>query len=44
MDKIKAVVFGWAGTMIDFGSIATMAIFVEAFGRFGITVSVADAR
>ena len=44
MTKVKAVVFDWAGTMIDFGSIAPMAVFVEVFGRFGITVSVADAR
>ncbi|PVB59976.1 phosphonoacetaldehyde hydrolase [Labrenzia sp. 011] len=44
MSKFKAVVFDWAGTMIDFGSFAPMGVFVSAFERFGITVSIAQAR
>ena len=44
MSKIKAVVFDWAGTMVDFGSLAPMGAFVRAFAEFGVTVSVADAR
>lgn len=44
MTPIKAVVFDWAGTMVDFGSRAPVAAFVEAFARLGLTVSVADAR
>ena len=44
MKRFKAVVFDWAGTTIDFGSFAPMGVFVGAFARFGITVSVAQAR
>jgi phosphonoacetaldehyde hydrolase len=42
--NFKAVVFDWAGTTIDFGSFAPMGVFVAAFARFGITVTVAQAR
>ncbi len=42
--RLKAVVFDWAGTMIDFGSCAPMGAFVAAFARFGVTVSIAEAR
>ena len=41
---IRAVIFDWAGTVLDHGSRAPMAAFVEAFGRFGVTISVDDAR
>ena len=41
---IKAVIFDWAGTMIDFGSFAPMGVFVEAFAEFGIDVSIDEAR
>lgn len=44
MSQFKAVVFDWAGTMIDFGSFAPMGVFVEAFAEFGIEVSIAEAR
>ena len=44
MSHLKAVVFDWAGTVIDFGSFAPMGVFVEAFSRFGIDVSIAEAR
>lgn len=44
MERLKAVVFDWAGTVIDFGSFAPMGVFVEAFSRFGIDVSIAEAR
>lgn len=44
MTKLKAAVFDWAGTMIDFGSLAPMGVFVEAFASFGIDLSVAEAR
>ena len=43
MKRFKAVVFDWAGTMIDFGSFAPMGVFVEAFGRFGVTATVAHS-
>ncbi|MTH98861.1 phosphonoacetaldehyde hydrolase [Roseibium sp. RKSG952] len=44
MSKFKAVVFDWAGTMIDFGSFAPMGVFVKAFETFGITVTIDQAR
>lgn len=44
MSKFKAVVFDWAGTMIDFGSFAPMGVFIKAFDHFGITASVEQAR
>ncbi|MEM9277086.1 MAG: phosphonoacetaldehyde hydrolase [Pseudomonadota bacterium] len=44
MKKIKAVVFDWAGTMIDFGSFAPVSSFIEAFKTWDIKVSVEQAR
>lgn len=44
MTRFKAAVFDWAGTMIDFGSFAPMGAFVETFGKFGVEVTIADAR
>ncbi|MGX9965664.1 phosphonoacetaldehyde hydrolase [Roseomonas sp. F4] len=41
---IKAVILDWAGTVLDHGSRAPMGAFVEAFGRFGVALSIADAR
>ena len=42
--KIRAVVFDWAGTIVDHGSRAPMGVFVEVFKRFGVEISVAEAR
>ena len=42
--RIEAVIFDWAGTVIDFGSRAPMAAFVETFATFGVSISIADAR
>lgn len=44
MGSFKAAVFDWAGTMIDCGSFAPMGVFVEAFAKFGVTVSIEEAR
>jgi len=44
MTALKAVIFDWAGTTVDFGSFAPMGVFVEAFSRFGIDVTIAEAR
>ncbi len=44
MSSIKAVIFDWAGTMIDFGSFAPMGVFVEAFRRFGVAAGIDEAR
>lgn len=41
---LKAVVFDWAGTVVDHGSLAPMGVFVEAFAEFGVTITVAEAR
>lgn len=44
MTLFKAVIFDWAGTTIDFGSFAPMGAFVETFAKFGVEVTIADAR
>lgn len=44
MTRLKAVIFDWAGTMIDFGSFAPMGVFVEAFRRFGVEATISEAR
>jgi phosphonoacetaldehyde hydrolase len=41
---LKAVVFDWAGTMVDFGSRAPMGVFVRAYAEFSVEITVADAR
>ena len=41
---LQAVVFDWAGTIIDFGSCAPMGAFVELFRKFDIELSIDDAR
>jgi phosphonoacetaldehyde hydrolase len=43
-NMFKAVVFDWAGTMVDFGSFAPMGVFVRAFEKFDVAVTIADAR
>lgn len=42
--SIRAVVFDWAGTIIDFGSHAPMHAFVRLFEQYGIELSIEDAR
>jgi phosphonoacetaldehyde hydrolase len=42
--RIRLVVLDWAGTAVDHGSFAPVVPFVEAFARFGVTVSQAEAR
>ncbi|SMF38747.1 phosphonoacetaldehyde hydrolase [Tistlia consotensis] len=44
LQAIQAVVFDWAGTMVDFGSLAPMGAFVEVFGRFGVEITIEEAR
>jgi phosphonoacetaldehyde hydrolase len=41
---LKAVVFDWAGTMVDFGSRAPMGVLVKAYAEFGVEITVAEAR
>ena len=42
--RFDAVIFDWAGTLVDVGSLAPTQIFVEAFAAFGITVTLDQAR
>ena len=44
MSRFKAVVFDWAGTVVDFGSFAPMGVFLEAFRRFDVEATIAEAR
>jgi phosphonoacetaldehyde hydrolase len=41
---VKAVIFDWAGTTVDFGCCAPAAVFLEVFRRKGIKVSLEEAR
>jgi phosphonoacetaldehyde hydrolase len=41
---VQAVVLDWAGTAVDYGCMGPAAVFVDVFKKFGITVSVAEAR
>ena len=42
--KISAVIFDWAGTMVDFGSIAPVIAMRQAFAREGVQLTDADIR
>jgi phosphonoacetaldehyde hydrolase len=41
---IQAVIFDWAGTLIDFGSRAPVAVVMEVFERSGVPITTAQAR
>lgn len=42
--NIKGVVFDWAGTIVDFGALASMGAFVSLFAQQGVEISIAQAR
>lgn len=43
--SLEAVIFDWAGTIVDFGSFAPTQIFVDAFqSAFGFDLSLVEAR
>ena len=43
--QLEAVIFDWAGTMVDFGSFAPTQIFVDAFAQaYGFELSLEEAR
>ncbi|MEM7798040.1 MAG: phosphonoacetaldehyde hydrolase [Chloroflexota bacterium] len=42
--SVQLVVFDWAGTVIDHGSVAPAAAFIEGYKRKGIEISIAQAR
>ena len=41
---LQAVIFDWAGTIVDHGSRAPMGAFVKAFAEFNVKITIADAR
>lgn len=41
---LEAVIFDWAGTLVDFGSFAPTQVFVEAFAQFGMDITLEQAR
>jgi phosphonoacetaldehyde hydrolase len=41
---VRAVILDWAGTTVDFGSLAPVAAFVQLFADQGVALSVAEAR
>jgi phosphonoacetaldehyde hydrolase len=41
---IRAVIFDWAGTAVDFGSMAPVAAFTAAFDAAGVPVSIDEIR
>lgn len=42
--EIKAVLFDWAGTTVDYGSRAPAEVFVEIFRRTGVEITISEAR
>ena len=44
MKHVRAVIFDWAGTVVDHGSLAPMGAFVETFAEFGVEISIDEAR
>ena len=44
MKKIKAVIFDWAGTTVDFGCMAPVQAFVEVFRQYGIEPTMEEVR
>jgi len=41
---IKAVIFDWAGTMVDFGCMAPVHALLDAFAAHGVHITAAQAR
>jgi phosphonoacetaldehyde hydrolase len=44
MSGVKAVVFDWAGTMVDFGCVAPVEALIAAFAAEGVAITAAEAR
>ncbi|BCL74908.1 phosphonoacetaldehyde hydrolase [Jeongeupia sp. HS-3] len=42
--KLQAVIFDWAGTVVDFGSFAPTQVLIDALGGFGVEIHMAEAR
>lgn len=44
MNRVQAVIFDWAGTTVDYGCIAPVAVFREVFKKRGIEITIEEAR
>src|SRR6187431_2008097 len=44
LEHLTAVVFDWAGTTVDHGSLAPAIVFQEVFRRHGVNITLAHAR
>ena len=44
LKNIKAVIFDWAGTIIDYGCIAPTQVFIEVFRKREIIITMKEAR
>ncbi len=42
--QVQAVIFDWAGTIVDFGSFAPTLVLIQAFSEAGVDVTLAEAR
>ncbi len=43
-DGIKAVIFDWAGTTVDYGCFAPLEVFLDIFAKAGVEISIEEAR
>ncbi len=41
---VKMVIFDWAGTTVDYGCYAPAVVFMEVFRRYGVEISMEQAR
>lgn len=41
---LRGVVLDWAGTAVDYGCLGPAAVFLDVFRKFGVAVTMADAR
>ncbi len=42
--KIKAVIFDWAGTTVDYGCFAPLEVFLDIFSQAGVSITIEEAR
>jgi phosphonoacetaldehyde hydrolase len=44
MNKIKGIIFDWAGTTVDYGCFAPLHVFMEVFEDKGVKITLDEAR
>ena len=44
LGPVRAVIFDWAGTIVDYGSLAPIAAFIECFSQAGVPIDAPTAR